>query len=141
MELVSEPLVGAGFESFWMGERVEHLWSVFWWRPNEAHNGYLEILLNLGWIGVLLFGIVMVTAYGRIMNDVVRSSRIGPLRLSYFVAAAICGLTEAAFRVMNPLWFVFMLVSMLSAGGSAVGRELGVACRPDGVLEIRSSEA
>src|SRR5438132_8108506 len=48
------PLFGAGFESFWLGERLESLWQKHPWRPNQAHSGYLEMYLNLGYIGVAL---------------------------------------------------------------------------------------
>ena len=63
LSLVQNPLVGAGFESYWLGPRLEKLWSIYWWHPNEAHNGYLEIYLNLGWIGIILLAVVLVTAY------------------------------------------------------------------------------
>ena len=54
-----DPLFGTGFESFWLGERVEAFWRTYWWHPNQAHNGYLEIFLNLGWMGLaLLAGVV-----------------------------------------------------------------------------------
>src|SRR5260370_24790907 len=42
------PMLGTGFESFWLGKRLEKIWSLYWWHPNEAHNGYLEVFLNLG---------------------------------------------------------------------------------------------
>src|SRR6266850_1226315 len=48
--LSGNPLFGTGFESFWLGPRLERIWSVIWWHPNEAHNGYIEVYLNLGWI-------------------------------------------------------------------------------------------
>ena len=35
------------------GSRMWAMFPVF--RPNRAHNGYLEIYLNLGWIGLLMF--------------------------------------------------------------------------------------
>ena len=44
----SNPVIGTGFESFWLGERLQKLWAEHWWHPNEAHNGYLETYLNLG---------------------------------------------------------------------------------------------
>src|SRR5262249_14680716 len=35
-------LFGAGFENFWMGDRLETLWGRHWWHPIQAHNGYIE---------------------------------------------------------------------------------------------------
>ena len=48
---VENPLLGAGFENFWVGERQVTLGGL---GGNQAHNGYLEIYLNLGWVGILL---------------------------------------------------------------------------------------
>ncbi len=44
--------VGTGFESFWLGPRLEFLWSKYYFQPNQAHNGYLETYLNLGVLGL-----------------------------------------------------------------------------------------
>jgi exopolysaccharide production protein ExoQ len=55
--LQPNPILGAGFESFWLGERLQKMWAIHWWHPNEAHNGYIETYLNLGIVGcVLLLG-------------------------------------------------------------------------------------
>jgi len=42
------PWIGAGFESFWLGPRLNKLWAQYNFMPNQAHNGYIEIYLNLG---------------------------------------------------------------------------------------------
>src|SRR5208283_874081 len=58
--LATNPLVGAGYESFWLGPRLETMWITF---PGdyltEAHNGYLETYLNLGWVGVVLIALIL----------------------------------------------------------------------------------
>jgi len=61
----TNPLFGAGFESYWLGERTAKMWAMpeFWWHPNEAHNGYLELYLNLGIIGLCIFAGVIVATY------------------------------------------------------------------------------
>ena len=51
--MANNPIFGAGYESFWLGERLQKLWHYYWFPINEAHNGYIEIYLNLGWIGVV----------------------------------------------------------------------------------------
>ncbi len=112
LSMNSNPLFGTGFESFWLGPRLEEFWSIYWWRPNEAHNGYLEVLLNLGWTGVALLAVVMVVGYRNVVGAFRRDPEAGRLRLSYFVVAAAYGFTEAAFRMMNPVWIAFLLAIM-----------------------------
>src|SRR5206468_5103267 len=56
------PLFGAGFESFWLGDRFRNFAASRWWQPNQAHNGYLETYLNLGVVGLLLLiGLLIAT--------------------------------------------------------------------------------
>ena len=51
LSLHTNPIVGTGYESFWLGPRLLRIWPVVG-QINEAHNGYLDIYLNLGVIGV-----------------------------------------------------------------------------------------
>ena len=109
LSMNQHPWFGTGFESFWLGKRLEELWGIYWWRPNEAHNGYLEVFLNLGWMGVVLFALVLATGYRNVISAFRRDPHTGGLRLAYFVAGAAYGFTEVAFRPMNPVWVVFVL--------------------------------
>src|SRR5262249_27160668 len=104
-----DPLLGTGFESFWLGNRLKELWSIFWWRPNEAYNGFLEVWLNLGWVGVALLAVVIVTGYRNIVVSFRRDPQVARLQLAFFAAGLIFGLTEAAFRMMTPTWIMFIL--------------------------------
>jgi exopolysaccharide production protein ExoQ len=106
------PFLGAGFESFWLGERLEKIWGMLPWRANEAHNGYLEVFLNLGLVGLALLVVVIATGYRRVVSGLNSDPELGSLRLGYFVAAVIYSLTEAAFREMGPMWILFLLAIM-----------------------------
>jgi exopolysaccharide production protein ExoQ len=105
------PLLGAGYESFWLGERLQKMWSIYWWHPNEAHNGYLEVFLNLGWIGVVLLGALMVTGYRNAFAEFRSSPETGRVKLAYFVAAATYSFSEAGFRELSPIWVSFLLAT------------------------------
>lgn len=109
LRVSAHPLFGAGFESFWLGARLEELWGIYWWRPNEAHNGYLEVFLNLGWIGVALLAVLIAIGYRNVVNRLQSDPDTGGLRLGYFVAGLVYAFTEVAFRVLGPIWIVFLL--------------------------------
>jgi exopolysaccharide production protein ExoQ len=104
-----DPIFGAGFESFWMGPRLIKLFSFFHWHPNEAHNGYLEVFLNLGWTGVALLAAVIVTGYRNAFAMFRRDPQAGRLRLAYFLAGVVYAFTEAGFRMLTPIWIAFLL--------------------------------
>jgi len=114
LSMTVDPLFGAGYESFWLGKRLEKIWQTNWeLAPNQAHNGYLEIFLNLGWVGVALLVFVMAWGY----RSVVRALRWDPeaarLKLAFFVVAAIYNLTEHAFRDLHPVWIAFLLAAVV----------------------------
>jgi len=110
--LVDNPIIGSGFESFWLGENLLKTWNLYWFHLNEAHNGYIELFVNLGWIGIAIFAAVMVTGY----RDLIKSFRVDPvwaqIRLAYFVNAAIYSLTEVGFRMLSPVWIFFLFSAM-----------------------------
>ena len=107
--MVQNPMLGTGFGSFWLGPRIAKLWAIYWWHPNESHNGYLENYLNLGWTGLLLLAIMFITGYRNILNLLRREREVGMLCLAYFVAGLAYNFTEAGFRTMNLIWIVFLL--------------------------------
>jgi exopolysaccharide production protein ExoQ len=118
-------IVGAGFESFWISPCVENFRRklVGWWHPeglNEAHNGYIEVYLNLGWIGVCLISLILISCYRRALAAFRLNPSIAGLMLAYIVAAAVYSITEAGFRMLNPIW-IFLLLAVVSASGIAAG--------------------
>jgi exopolysaccharide production protein ExoQ len=115
--MVRNPLFGTGFESFWLGPRLEKIWSIYWWHPNEAHDGYIEVFLNLGWIGVALLGVVLVTGYRNVIAALRRNPEEGRLRLAFFFTAVVYNFTESAIRVMHPIWLVLLLATIVVPGG------------------------
>jgi exopolysaccharide production protein ExoQ len=108
----TSPLFGTGYDSFWLGDRVEKFWAMYSWKPNQAHNGFLETYLNLGWIGlILLLGIIFST-YRKIATRMVDRSPYQVLRLSLFVVALLSNLTEAYFKGLAEIWFSFLLIAV-----------------------------
>lgn len=102
------PLVGAGYESFWMGERLATISRI---APgiNQAHNGYIEIYLNLGLIGISLIGILILTGFRKVIVGFQREPEVCGLRAAYFLVGVVYNFTEGAFKMMSPVWITFLL--------------------------------
>jgi exopolysaccharide production protein ExoQ len=105
------PWFGAGFESFWMGDRLLIMWRVVK-GIQEAHDGYLEVYANLGWVGIALLGTLIVVGYRNVMDAWRRNVTIGTVKMGFFVTALIYSLTEAGFRMMSPVWLGFLLATI-----------------------------
>lgn len=118
---LSNPIIGAGFESFWISPDAQRAWNTLelagWWNLhlNEAHNGYIEVYLNLGWIGVCLIALILISGYRRAGKAIQRDSLLGGLLLAYILASAIYSITEAGFRMLDPIWFFFLFAVVASA--------------------------
>jgi len=108
--MTRSPLLGTGFESFWLGSRLDEIWSAYWWHPNEAHNGYIEVFLNLGWLGLFFVLVLFITSYRNVIAAMRRDRAMGSLRLAYCVVAIVYNFTESAIRIMHPVWILFLLV-------------------------------
>ena len=102
------PVVGVGFESFWLGNRLEKIRDAHG-GLNESHNGYLEIYLTLGWIGVFLLAVLIITGYRNIIASMRHSPDIARLRMAYLIAALVLSFAEAGFRMLNISWITFLL--------------------------------
>jgi len=127
--LVRNPVFGAGYESFWLGWRLERMWNYIS-GVNQAHNGYLEIYLNLGWIGVILLAALLITGYRNITLAMRRREPTASLRLAFFVVACISNCTEAGFKMMHPMWLALLLVSTARPASSFVRKRLTKSVEP-----------
>lgn len=104
---LDNPLWGAGFNSFWSGERLAVLYERL--GIIQAHNGYLETLLNGGAVGVALLGALLLAALRSASLRVQRGEPGALLGLAVVVATIVANLSEASFSKMDPLWFAFLL--------------------------------
>jgi exopolysaccharide production protein ExoQ len=112
LKLQTNPLLGSGFESFWLGSRLDALWKEFFWHPLQAHNGYIEIYLNLGLVGIMLFIGQFVGTFLKIQRDLVQRFEFARLRLAFLLAIILYNYTEAAFATANFVWTMFFLIAV-----------------------------
>jgi O-antigen ligase len=103
------PILGAGFESFWLEAPLDRTFS---FHVNEAHNGYLEVYLNLGWVGVVLLALVIVAAHRNVMGMLRQDREVGALLFAYLVGLMAYNMAEAGFRMMSLGWICFLLAAI-----------------------------
>lgn len=113
ISMQNNPLVGAGYESFWMEERLNQIWEHMGGvMIRQAHNGYIEVYLNLGAVGlVLLIGMIfsgLVKVRKHLETDYANSV----LKITLIVTVLVYNYTEATIQPVSNL-FVLLLVSIL----------------------------
>ncbi len=113
LKFADNPWFGAGYESFWLGQRLKDVADALHVTLlNQSHNGYIEAYLNLGWVGVVLLVVLIVTGYRTIMAEFRGDPEIGTLRIAYFVLVVVYNFTEGVFKTMSPVWIAFLVATM-----------------------------
>ena len=100
------PWLGYGFDAFWLPDEgaVQRIWHILRWEPPHAHNGILELWLEIGLIGTALFLIVFVyyvTRALRMLRSSSEATAAWPLMFLLFLFLA--NLTESVFLGTNSI--------------------------------------
>jgi O-antigen ligase len=110
LPLNPNPLLGAGYEGFWIGNRLMTIWTALWWQPNQAHNGYIEVYLNLGFVGLLIVGGFLLVSYSRIWTAA--TVDLFSFGLTVWIVTLLFNVTEAAL-FKGSLWFLLLTNSIV----------------------------
>jgi exopolysaccharide production protein ExoQ len=119
------PWRGVGYGALWqVGPDVEATLknTGATWVPNEGHNGYLDVLAQLGYAGLLLLGVYLLATAWQMLKCAPGLQRSGVPGLSdyafyVFWGAVIYNITESSFfRPGHSLWFMLVFVSASIVG-------------------------
>jgi exopolysaccharide production protein ExoQ len=119
------PWLGYGFDGFWQSDLVRPVWALIGWTPGHAHNGYLQLCLDLGIVGLAMFfaGFMVVAARTRkrFLENPTSSEALWPL--AFFVFLLIYNLTECCLLRQNDMfWIIYVGIAMaLAANGGREG--------------------
>ena len=115
------PILGSGYGAYWVGPLPQSPSSVFLSRmygyPTESHNGYIEVVNDLGVIGfIVLFGFLV--TYIRQALQLTRIHRgQGALFLALIFQQSLINLSESCwFQINAPLSFTMMNIATISLG-------------------------
>ena len=109
-EFISQkPWLGYGYGSFFSGEAREAnlLWQIYDWSPVHAHNGYVQLWINLGFIGLFIFTL----GYLKCLFDSLFKYLISkdPKMLWVFlflIYSIFLNLTEVSFFTSSNIWII-----------------------------------
>jgi exopolysaccharide production protein ExoQ len=108
-----QPLLGVGFGSFWTDARRR-----FYLVPH-AHNGYLDILLELGLMGFVLTIVWLLSCARKLQNALMQNYEWASMAISLLAIMIIGNTTESSLNDLSePMTSVLILASII------------VTCRP-----------
>lgn len=104
---------GTGYGSFWIGGLANNLWDTFSWHPGQSHNGYIDVYVDIGIVGLTLLIILIISVYKNIFEMLSTNSDFGRFRMIFFTMILFYNITESSFvKPTSLLWFLFLLVSI-----------------------------
>jgi len=106
--------LGTGFQAFWVitSEKIEQLFEIYVWLPIQAHNGYLDIINEVGIIGMVLFSFIIVN-YFTILSRLKRRH----IWKWFFISALIINFSESTLirpKHVIGVMFVFSYFALFS---------------------------
>jgi len=140
--LVQRPLFGYGYDAFWRGMQGPsfQIAASIHFVVVHAHNGFLEIALELGAAGLLLFAISWVRAWLRLWPFWL-SGEIAPIAwpLAILVLVVLYDLDENTLLIYNGLFWILYVAALANLESSARDLRHTAPAAPHAILTPASS--
>lgn len=107
------PIFGCGFWNFWGGPGGNAISVALNTTVPNAHDGYLDIYLDGGLIGLAILSVFLIGCGRRLVRRFTRLGRknnFARISFALVVVAIVSNLTESSFARIGPLWFTTLLM-------------------------------
>lgn len=102
-------VVGLGYGSFWINSPLP------WPGLNEGHNGYLDVTLELGLVGLALLLVFLGSYYRKARLALAKDFDMAAFNMCFLLMAIIHNCTETSFaRSTTHLWVMLVIVALVS---------------------------
>jgi O-antigen ligase len=107
------PLLGTGYGAYWTGPNpqspsYEFIARMGGFYPGSAHNGYLEVTNDLGWVGLLCLLGYMTAHLRQALRAMAINKAQAALYLTLFMHQVIANLSESHWLSVLSIHFVLM---------------------------------
>ena len=109
--VMENPVVGKGFGGFWTS-KTRSLFDI-----SGAHSGYLDVLLGIGFAGLILVSLFLLSSSRKAHKELSRDLPWGLLWIFYLITAAVHNIGESSldsFTTVSTAVLLFMAVSSSS---------------------------
>jgi exopolysaccharide production protein ExoQ len=123
-KILEQPFLGYGIAGFWTSEHAFYVLNNSWAYISVeqgirfyAHNGYIDLLLQLGFSGLLLFSIIMGSTLVRVVRLFITTKSVEHFwMLQFLIVILLYNLSETAgILTTSTYWSVVVSVILSSA--------------------------
>ena len=115
---MQKPVVGSGFGGFWTSRTRE------FFQISEAHNGYLEVLLSLGFVGILLVSLFLLSCCRKAHRELSNNFDWGVICICYIIMAVVHNVGESSIDTLtSQLMAVVLFLSVSSTSALSPGQQ------------------
>jgi O-antigen ligase len=116
------PILGHGFAGFWSTDAREQF------EISGSHNGYLDLILELGFVGLLLYTIFMVSNIRKAQRVMTQNFDWGVFWICSLVMSLVSNITESLFssfesRMMAVILFLTFSLTTLASKNPEVSQK------------------
>jgi O-antigen ligase len=116
-QIQRHPWLGAGYGGFWVynGKAYDSVISQLdWGPPSQAHNGYLDILNDIGIIGFAIFATLIVNHVRNLYRlHVLQRDDIVFFHAALIFAAILINFAESSFLRYTDFWWILVCISII----------------------------
>lgn len=110
LNIAQHPIFGCGFQGFWIidSPNIQILYNTFLWLPIQGHNGYLDMLNEIGIIGLFL----MIVTWINYFKYTIKNNSIS-LWAWFLILPLVINITETTFFRVGHITNVFIMLGYL----------------------------
>ncbi len=104
----NNPLFGVGYGGFWGLSEIS-----FKIGASQGHNGYLDVYLELGIVGIVLLSAFLLSFCGRVRRELDHVFDWGVFGICFLLMVMLYNYTESAFLSTGYLWTTMVLLTVV----------------------------
>jgi O-antigen ligase len=132
-EIARHPWFGIGYGSFWLGLEGQSITIVrfFSWQPGQAHSGYIDVINELGYVGLTLLIAVLFSHLANLWCLYRADEQLTAVFHFAILAAALAlNISESSLMRTTHIWWIIMTISIVEVHALRVAH-LGTARNPN----------
>jgi exopolysaccharide production protein ExoQ len=107
-----DPLIGSGYMMYWEMHKTIQIGDLDKDGLKSIHNGYLEMYLDGGTLGICVLVIMLVSIGVRVTRSFIDGDNYSRVAFAFFVVMLVYNVSESMYARRSPLWFAFVLFSL-----------------------------